>query len=94
MWIFRLGYKDADAQLFTVPPYAVAFVTMYLISYASDRAHMRGPYVALVFVLSMVGWLVLLCELHNMHARYFGCICIVIGGYNAIPLYVKFFMFS
>lgn len=62
---------------------------MYLISYASDRARMRGPFVAFVFVISMTGWLILLNELHNQRARYFGCICIVIGGYNSIPLCVS-----
>jgi hypothetical protein len=47
---------------------------------------LRGPFIAAVFLISMVGWIILLKELHNMRARYFGCICIVIGGYNAIPL--------
>ncbi|EIM83806.1 MFS general substrate transporter [Stereum hirsutum FP-91666 SS1] len=81
-----LGHTDAAAQLFTVPPYAVAFVTMYLISYFSDRAKSRGPFVAGVFVISIVGWLILLLELTDNRVRYFACICIVIGGYNNIPL--------
>lgn len=88
--IHRLGHTDAAAQLFTVPPYAVAFVTMYLISYFSDRAKSRGPFVAGVFVISIVGWLILLLELTDNRVRYFACICIVIGGYNNIPLYVIF----
>lgn len=86
--IYRLGHTDAAAQLFTVPPYAVAFVTMYLISYFSDRMKLRGPFVAGVFTISIVGWLILLLELTNERVRYFACICIVIGGYNNIPLYV------
>jgi hypothetical protein len=91
-------------RLFTVPPYAVAFVTMYLLSsvtctrfriqhfttdltlQASDRTRKRGPFVATVFILSLIGWIILLTVLHNNHARYFGCILIVIGGYCAIPL--------
>lgn len=81
-----LGYTNADAQLFTVPPYAVAFVTMYLLSSASDRTRKRGPFVATVFILSLVGWIILLTVHKNLHARYLGFILIVIGGYCAIPL--------
>jgi hypothetical protein len=61
-------------------------VTMYLMSAASDRVKMRGPFVASVFVVALVGWVILLTVHHNNHARYFGCICIVIGGYCSIPL--------
>lgn len=71
-----------------MPPYAVALVTMYLVSYASDRAKMRGPFVVTIFLVSIVGWLILLTVRENNHARYFACICVVIGGYNNIPLYV------
>ncbi|KAA1470853.1 MFS general substrate transporter [Dentipellis sp. KUC8613] len=35
-----LGYKDLDAQLFTVPMYAVAFVVTVLVAWISDRYEM------------------------------------------------------
>lgn len=37
-----LGYSNARAQLFSVPPYAVALVVMVLLSTISDRLRTRG----------------------------------------------------
>jgi hypothetical protein len=48
----------------------------------------RGPFVAIVFLCSIVGWAILLSVQHNNHARYFGCICIVVGGYNVSSDYM------
>ncbi|KZV98263.1 MFS general substrate transporter [Exidia glandulosa HHB12029] len=84
--IKTMGYSNADAQLFTVPPYAVALVFMTLTSTASDKVRSRGPFVALVFSLSALGWLILLVVETNQRARYFATFLTVIGGYAAIPL--------
>lgn len=84
-----LGYSNADAQLYTVPPYAVALVFMTLISTLSDRMKSRGIFVMVVFTISSIGWIILLSVVHNQHARYFATFCVVIGGYAAIPLYVS-----
>lgn len=83
-----LGYSNANAQLYTVPPYAVALVFMTLVSAISDRMRSRGIFVALVFTISSIGWIILLAVVDNNHARYFATFCIVIGGYAAIPLWV------
>jgi hypothetical protein len=85
--IKSLGYSNADAQLYTVPPYAVALVFMTSVSAISDRMKSRGPFVILVFTISSVGWIILLTVVGNQHARYFATFCVVIGGYAAIPLY-------
>lgn len=37
-----LGYEGLDAQLFTVPPYAIAFVVTVLVSWQSDKHAMRS----------------------------------------------------
>ncbi|KAJ7613445.1 major facilitator superfamily domain-containing protein [Roridomyces roridus] len=87
-----LGYTNARAQLFTVPPYAVALVFMLLMSTYSDRYQTRGIPVAIVFCVGIVGWGILfgVSPVHAtqsmLHARYFGCICIVTSGYSNIPL--------
>jgi hypothetical protein len=85
--IKSLGYSNADAQLYTVPPYAVALVFMTFVSAISDRMKSRGPFIILVFTISSVGWIILLTVVRNQHARYFATFCVVIGGYAAIPLY-------
>ena len=37
-----LGYHGLDAQLFTVPPYAIAFAITVAVAYLSDRYEMRS----------------------------------------------------
>ncbi|KAF7340529.1 Major facilitator superfamily domain-containing protein [Mycena sanguinolenta] len=87
-----LGYTNADAQLYTVPPYVVSLVFMLLMSTYSDRYQTRGIPAASVFAIAILGWGLLLGvspikPTHMMlHARYFGCICVVTAGYSNIPL--------
>ncbi|WRT64333.1 uncharacterized protein IL334_001265 [Kwoniella shivajii] len=89
------GYSNARAQLFTVPPYAVALVFMLLLTSFSDYKQSRGLPVAFVFVLGIVGWAVLL-SVPASHitdsqysARYFACCLIVTAGYTNIPLIIS-----
>ena len=84
--IASLGYTAAEAQLYTVPPYAVGFVAMILINYFSDRSRLRGPFIIGVFSVNALGWVLLLAVVDNLRVRYFACFCIVIGGYCTIPL--------
>ncbi|KAJ9097419.1 hypothetical protein QFC19_006789 [Naganishia cerealis] len=81
-----LGYTEARAQLFTVPPYAVALVVMVGLSTISDRLRTRGIPAASVFIIGIVGWVILFTVHTDLHARYFACICIVTAGYCAIPI--------
>ncbi len=80
-----LGYTAAQAQLYTVPPYAVALVFMVGLSTFSDRKSTRGLPVASVFIIGIVGWVLLLAvsPVHathgELHVRYFGCICVVVS---------------
>lgn len=37
-----LGYQGLDAQLFTVPPYAIAFIVTVLIAWQTDRHGLRS----------------------------------------------------
>ncbi|KAM0751708.1 MFS general substrate transporter [Meredithblackwellia eburnea MCA 4105] len=83
-----LGYTNADAQLYTVPPYVV----MLLITSYSDRYQTRGLPAAAVFCVGIVGWAILwgVNPVHatkmKLHARYFGCICVVTAGYSNSPI--------
>ncbi|GAA5924395.1 uncharacterized protein JCM15063_005628 [Sporobolomyces koalae] len=89
-----LGYTNARAQLFSVPPYAVALVFMLLITTISDRVQSRGIPVMIVFAIGIVGWSILFgiephhASVSHLHVRYFGCICVVVAGYSAIPLII------
>jgi cyanate permease len=57
--IKTLGYKNAKAQLMTVPPYVCAGVIMLIIAKVSDRVKLRGPFVAGVLALSGIGYTIL-----------------------------------
>ncbi|GAA5830492.1 hypothetical protein JCM11251_002490 [Rhodosporidiobolus azoricus] len=87
-----LGYSNADAQLYSVPPYAVALVVMLLVTSYSDRYQTRGIPAACVFMIGIVGWALLLgidpvgVSAGGLRARYFACCCIVTAGYANIPI--------
>ncbi|KAL1405939.1 hypothetical protein Q8F55_007621 [Vanrija albida] len=80
------GYSAARAQLFTVPPYAFAFVGSLLICFLSDRTKHRGLYVAFTQVCGIAGFAILIGVTKNMGARYFGTFLVVLGGFGGIPL--------
>jgi MFS family permease len=84
--IASLGYSNAQAQLYTVPPYACAAVFMVLTSFLSDRAGCRGLFIAGVMMTSCLGWVILLAVTDNQHARYFATFLLVMGSFTAIPL--------
>lgn len=71
--IKNLGYTNAEAQLFSVPPYAVTVVFMLLLTTYSDRVQTRGIPIACVFAIGTVGWGMLygIDAVHgNQQARY------------------------
>lgn len=61
-------------------------ILVLLISSYSDRYQTRGVPVASVFAIAIVGWGILYgvnpvgASAMDLHARYFGCICIVTAG--------------
>jgi len=80
------GYTNSRAQLFTVPPYAVAFVGTIACSYLSDRVRSRGPFVVVLMLLSAIGFAILIGVPHNNSARYFATFLVVLGAFSNIPL--------
>lgn len=54
-----LGYHDLDAQLFTVPPYAVAYVVTLAIALWSDNRRMRGLFACAGFTTGFISFLIL-----------------------------------
>ncbi|CAF1122939.1 unnamed protein product [Adineta ricciae] len=84
--IVSLGHTDAEAQLYSVPPYACAAVYMIIICRLSDRLRCHGLFVAGTMLLSCVGWIILLTVTTNQHARYFATFIVVMGAFTAVPL--------
>lgn len=53
-----LGYRDLQAQLFTVPPYAAAYVTTLAAGILSDRKKMRGVIAGTSFTVGAVAFII------------------------------------
>lgn len=53
-----LGYKDLQAQLFTVPPYAFAYVVTLSMGMLSDRKKSRGLIAGSCFTVGTVAFII------------------------------------
>lgn len=53
-----LGYENLQAQLFTVPPYAIAYVVCLVVAYISDRTKQRGLVAGTCFAIGSVSFIV------------------------------------
>ena len=79
-----LGYTAVRAQLFTVPPYAVAAVLTVVAAYVSDRIPSRGPVILCFLPISIAGYAIIRTTTHN-HVKY-GALFLMAGGlYPSVP---------
>lgn len=81
-----LGYEGLNAQLFTVPPYAIAFVITIIVSWQSDKREMRswGAFYSLAIAgISFLAQGAL--PSHAFKARY-GLLCVAVAfSFASIP---------
>ncbi|KAF3934705.1 hypothetical protein ABW20_dc0105747 [Dactylellina cionopaga] len=61
-FIADFGYSDLDAQLFSVIPYACAFVMLPSCAFLSDRINLKGPFIIGGLVLACIGYIILLAD--------------------------------
>lgn len=83
--IKELGYTAAQAQLLTVPPYAVATVLTVLTAVASERTHRRAPFIMAGSSLAIIGYIILLTDTRP-HVSYVGTIFAAAGIYPATAI--------
>ncbi|KAF3908925.1 hypothetical protein AA313_de0209828 [Arthrobotrys entomopaga] len=86
-FIADFGYTDLDAQLFSVIPYACAFVCLPTCAYISDRINMKGPFIISGLLFACLGYIILLTEA-PMGAKMAATCFIASGLYTAIVLTV------
>ena len=55
--VLTIFIADANAQLLTVPPYAVSAVVLTLTSWASDRLQNRGLFMSAAAAVGGIGYL-------------------------------------
>ncbi|BFZ62120.1 hypothetical protein YB2330_003199 [Saitoella coloradoensis] len=80
-----LGYTAAQAQLLTVPPYAIASVLTLVIAALSFRVSSRAPFIIGSAAVAIVGYIILLAS-HTPGVQYFGTIVAAAGIYPATAI--------
>lgn len=81
-----LGYEDLQAQLMTVPPYAVAYVVQILVSWSADHFNSRGMHSAAVATVGACGFLASAALPADAYLHRYGCLIIAsTGSFACIP---------
>lgn len=69
--IAGLGYKGVIAQLFTVPPNFLGFLSVIGCAYASDKFKCRGPFIIGGAVIAIVGYVMQIAA-QSSNVKYAG----------------------
>ncbi|RDW66743.1 hypothetical protein BP5796_09492 [Coleophoma crateriformis] len=85
--IKNLGYTAAQAQLLTVPPYAVAAFLTVIVAVLAEKTHKRSPFILASSSLAIVGYIILLAApIHKPGVSYFGTILAATGIYPSCAI--------
>ncbi|KAJ5263564.1 hypothetical protein N7478_011169 [Penicillium angulare] len=87
------GYSSAVTQLYSIPPWAAAFVFSMIIAFFSDRLKHRFAFTIIPICIAIAGFAMLLCihgEAHK-HAEYAALFLVTCGSYSAMPVIVCWF---
>ena len=82
--IAGLGYTANRAQLFSVPPYAVAAVVTVIVAFISDRLRVRGVIMLFTLPIAIIGYAVI-ANVHNNHVKYGMTFMMATGMYGSVP---------
>ncbi|KAF2756589.1 major facilitator superfamily transporter [Pseudovirgaria hyperparasitica] len=81
-----LGYTGLTAQLFTVPPYAVAYVITIVIAYSSDHFNRRGLHSAILALIGAAGFIGSATLPPDSYKSRYGCLIVAASGsFACIP---------
>lgn len=83
--INSLGYTSAQAQLMTIPPYAIAFILTVTLAVLSERYRRRAPFIVGSSALAVIGYILLLSD-PRPGVSYLGTIFAAAGIYPAVAL--------
>lgn len=90
--IHSMGYNPLTAQALTAPPYLLAFLSVLLTAYLSDRMQTRSPFVIFHALLSATSYLTiaLLGHFQSPHTllRYFALFPAISGFFSCITLII------
>ncbi|KAK0625475.1 major facilitator superfamily domain-containing protein [Bombardia bombarda] len=81
-----LGYSDLRAQLMTVPPYAVAYVTQIFVSWSADHFNARGLHSAAFALIGAAGFMASALLPPDAYLHRYGCLILAsAGAFACIP---------
>ncbi|GAM83811.1 hypothetical protein ANO11243_018010 [Dothideomycetidae sp. 11243] len=81
-----LGYKSLEANLMTVPPYAVAYVVTLAVSYSADRTNSRSLHSAAFATIGAAGFLASALLPPDSYKSRYGCLIVACAGaFSCIP---------
>ena len=89
--IRSLGYSPIKTQLYSVPPWAVAFCMSMIIATFSDWLRMRYTFVMIPLAMTVAGYAILLSVHHNINAMYAALFLAAAGNYSAMPVIICWF---
>ncbi|KAI1768929.1 MFS general substrate transporter [Hypoxylon sp. FL1150] len=85
--LLEFGWTARDAQIHTIPVYAVSAVGMVAVAYLSDRLKHRYGFIILGCIISTVGYAMLLCQGGlSSNARYGAVFLVSLGGFVSTPI--------
>ncbi|KAI0165465.1 MFS general substrate transporter [Hypoxylon sp. FL1284] len=85
----EFGWTAREAQVHTIPVYAVSAVGMVSVAYFSDRLRHRYGCIILGCVVSTAGYIMLLCQGSlSREAKYGAVFLVSLGGFVATPIAV------
>ena len=81
-----LGYTANEAQLWSVPPYAVAAVSTVIAAFVSDRLKVRGLIMLVTLPLAVIGYAAIAnVGEHRNHVKYGMTFFMATGLYASVP---------
>ncbi|CAO1615864.1 unnamed protein product [Parajaminaea phylloscopi] len=87
--ISDLQFSGASANLLSVPPYVLGFITTVLAAILSDRYLVRSVPIVITMGVVAIGYIILLCHV-SAGVRYFALFLCVAGSSPAIALAISF----
>ncbi|KAF7335262.1 MFS domain-containing protein [Mycena sanguinolenta] len=84
--VVGMGFTSLNANLMTVPPYAIAYVATILTSRSADRNNSRGLHTGIACLVGAAGFMALALLPVNAYASRYGCLIVAAtGSFSAVP---------
>jgi predicted MFS family arabinose efflux permease len=83
-----LGYTAAQAQLLSIAPYGVAFITTMTVAVLSERTKRRAPFIIGCSSVAIVGYIILISS-HWAGMSFAGTIIVLSGTFPATAVIVS-----